>query len=334
MSQSVKPWVKGLNLKESDFQTWSYEVPPGMSVTDWALEHKKIPSNEYLAWAKDFYQLPVLQNEFTFSADALTALEPIKAMGIWNSQMVPIAQWDNVVFVACTEPKSEVQWSFPVQYVLASPSLLNKTWEALNGPSQTVPVNLSEVPPAPQNMTPPEEPSVIELPSSTNETKENLGNEVDAEDLARLRHTANCDDFDPSPVFKDLQQQFVTAQILVFEGERQLKTLLNENSWKPESDKAFEAFDISKPCIFRIVQKSGHPYHGPIAPNEINNKFFAYWGYQKLPEHVTLCPIKYEEGLAGMLLCIGNDESTSLKSLSYAEQAAERFKPIIEKKVA
>ena len=106
-------------------------------------------------------ELAVLKDEF-FKLPANTKLwDQLKSVANWSHEMLPVHEWDGVVFVACVEPNDEIKWSFPVQYVLASADNLNKHWENLNSAEPeavAAPVIVPDMTEAP------EVPEVLDIP--------------------------------------------------------------------------------------------------------------------------------------------------------------------------
>ena len=130
-------------------------------------------------------------------------------------------------------------------------------------------------------------------------------------------------------IFKELQEHFDAAMVLMFEGEM-LKPWVSDG-WQPSHQEALTPINVNEPCIFRIVKVSGQPFHGPISSNYINDQFFQNWGYSKNPDHVTITPIKYDHFIAGMVLAVGSGEkSSTMTALDKMEKVTEKLKPILE----
>ncbi|MCB0407670.1 MAG: hypothetical protein KDD34_05650, partial [Bdellovibrionales bacterium] len=128
---SKKPWVDPLNIKINDYENWLNQVEPHQSVTYWALIKGKLRAKNYLLWAREHYQLPVLKDSYFAENCNHQLWSQIQSVANWSPEMLPLEQWDGVVFIGCVEPPVDVKWSFPVSYVLASGRSLKKHWQVL-----------------------------------------------------------------------------------------------------------------------------------------------------------------------------------------------------------
>lgn len=132
------PWVDGLKVKPGDVDLWRIEAPPNEAFTFWCLERGKIRPNEYLHWACEHYQLPIVTDEYFNEHPNRKLWQMIQSVANWSPAMLPLEEWDGTIFIACVEPPSEVQWSFPVRYVLANPRQLKALWSELHGEETVV----------------------------------------------------------------------------------------------------------------------------------------------------------------------------------------------------
>lgn len=124
-------WLQAFNISESQFREWQSHATTRDEFTFWCLAHGKLDTQKYLDWAKNHYGLPVVNSAF-FKTKADSALwKKIESVANWSMAMLPIYEWDGVIFVACVEPHTDIQWSFPVRYVLASAEDLKIYWNAL-----------------------------------------------------------------------------------------------------------------------------------------------------------------------------------------------------------
>ncbi len=127
------PWADALKIKPQDYESWTVEAPKSEPFTFWCLERGKIRPADYFAWAKDFYSLPLLKEEFFKERPNRKLWKMIESVANWSPSMLPLAEWDGVIFIGCVEPPVDVQWSFQVQYVLASPRGLKTLWQEYRG---------------------------------------------------------------------------------------------------------------------------------------------------------------------------------------------------------
>jgi hypothetical protein len=95
-----------------------------------------IPSREYLEWAKETHQLPVLTDEF-FIAHAASSkfFQTYKSLHPWNSACLPVAEWDGVLLVACLEVPLDFPADRPAAFLLAAPALMAQTWHFYSQPA-------------------------------------------------------------------------------------------------------------------------------------------------------------------------------------------------------
>lgn len=146
--QVNKPWIKELNINQEHVSRWQQQLAPNESLTFWCLIHKKIDSKSYMAWARNHYELASISEEYFLQHQYdLSFWEQIKNVANWSESMLPIAQWDGIIFIGCVEPIKNQHWSFPVRYILTEADTLKKQWQNLNHISQ-------------ENKTPPEAESI------------------------------------------------------------------------------------------------------------------------------------------------------------------------------
>jgi hypothetical protein len=89
--------------------------------------------------------------------------------------------------------------------------------------------------------------------------------------------------------------------------------------------------DMSQPSVFKIVADSQFPYHGFIVPNETNEAFFKTWNQGKIPEHVTIWPLKGDHDLIGMILGISDRKKGAHVRLDTIEVIAEDVARLVNK---
>lgn len=435
-----KAWIKALQINPSDVKAWAEHLPSSMSLTFWCLLNDKIPTSSYLTWAREHYGLAVLKDGYFEQPVDKTLWQQIQTVANWSPQLLPLCEWDGIVFVGCVEPPQEVNWSFPVRYVLASAENLQSHWEALHqAETQTPPVEtiappppppteislepeahnpepqtsethspeesdvpeglqlgdfqassaaapegiqLSgfDLPPIPEDLSvsepPPETPETLDLqpeglslnletpapstpapvPVPAPETSESLSPEEDSlanhpvmKDSFSSRITEapsalapdgaviDTKGFVPNEIteaqdenqaiawgFKKLKDHFSRSMILLFEGEN-LKPWKWEKSWAPRSESNFQPFAVNKPGIFRIVQRTGLPYHGHVVPSDANKEFFLNWGYDSLPAHATVVPMTVNDHPIGVLLCVGEASANSQQALVFADRMSNKL---------
>jgi len=104
--------------------------PSAESLLLFCLQKKFIPVHEYLAWARESYQLPVLEDDFIQlhppKKEFFTKWHKAHA---WSPEFLPLAEWDGCLIVACLEaPALDARSPIPSVFVLASPTLLQSVW--------------------------------------------------------------------------------------------------------------------------------------------------------------------------------------------------------------
>ncbi|MEO0335089.1 MAG: hypothetical protein AAF202_01760 [Pseudomonadota bacterium] len=129
--KTAKPWVKALNVKFQEYETWTTQLSEGQSITFWALDHGKLRTQDYLYWAREHYKIPVIKDGYFRDNKTSSLYHEMKSVANWSEEMIPIAQWDNIIYIACVEPPEDVNWSFQVRYVLASARSLKTMWTKL-----------------------------------------------------------------------------------------------------------------------------------------------------------------------------------------------------------
>lgn len=413
MSQ-LKPWAKAFHIEEHQWEEWQNQVPTGESITQWCLENNKISAQDYLGWAQEYYQLPLLKDEFLARPVSHQFWSTIHSVANWSSSMVPLQQWDGVIFIACTEPDLSVKWSFPVQYVLASPEALNRYWNQLHQSeshqekrqempevSQEEPSDLEDIPegfhleeksPSPEalgdlanlmpegfsiNPSTPQEvetsdPQIESIESDAPEGLQALSEQTSsltnpprqviipskpptpppqqptpAAPEAQAEHpspeappappTAQPTPSKPAPTLEKsppkgphskllqrLQEYFDQSMILKLEKNHLIPWEVDENWNLPPNWRQLQV-ELSEPSVFRIVQRTQLPYHGPVTNSPVNQWFFQQFGQNTLPEHITACPIKGTKGLSmGLILCVGGQKANNPKVLNLVENVTSQ----------
>lgn len=179
----TKPWAPALQIASADYAKWIREAPQDSNFTFWCLNKGKISQNAYLAWAREYYGLASLQEEYFSQSPNSHLWEKLASIAHWSEWMIPVAEWDGVIFIACTEPLPHIEWNFPIQYLLAPASGLQHIWKQLHQSPTSLLSDLPVVsedifPELPDELAPPPEPAGLHLktsiPSEKTAPKENL----------------------------------------------------------------------------------------------------------------------------------------------------------------
>ncbi len=151
MNSSYKEWVKALNINPIQVEEWLQQLPRGDSLTFWALEKGKLQVSTYLMWAQEHYGLALLKPDFFQNEHPNRKLwQQIQGVANWSPSLLPLAEWDGVIFVGCVEPPEDIQWSFPVSYLLASHRDLKQLWQDY----QVQEKSFNDLPPPPTEQKP------------------------------------------------------------------------------------------------------------------------------------------------------------------------------------
>lgn len=129
---SIKPWAKSLGIPPQQLALWQRESPDLNHFTFWCLEKGYLPTKAYLEWAKEYYGLAILSDDFVHENISTEFWNSVKSVSNWSKEFQPICEWDGVIFIACVEPRTDIEWSFPVKYVLASPKFLSRYWKKMH----------------------------------------------------------------------------------------------------------------------------------------------------------------------------------------------------------
>lgn len=126
------PWAEPLQISLKAIEEWKAIAPKSASLTFWCLETGRISIDSYMEWARNYYELIEVTPEYFELTLNQRFWKQIKTVANWSPALLPLEQWDGVLFVGCVEPDPEVQWSFPVRYILCDPRFLNRRWTELN----------------------------------------------------------------------------------------------------------------------------------------------------------------------------------------------------------
>ena len=125
------PWLQSLKISDQDIQSWQ-DKNSRKSLTFWALRNKSIDQKAYFNWAIDHYQIPFLQGIF-FEQNLMTKTQwkEIKDLYDWTEEILPVAFWNDTIFIGCVEPpKREIKLlEFETRYVLTSYQSLRVRWK-------------------------------------------------------------------------------------------------------------------------------------------------------------------------------------------------------------
>ncbi len=130
MSNSI-PWAQALNISDQQVQQWKNETPSETPLIYWCLLQGYVPSEGYFKWAKEYYGIAEVNDSFFHTPQIQNTYKQLAQKVEFNDSVLPLSIWENVVFIACTEPIQTHNYPFEVKYVFAKPELIKSTWEAL-----------------------------------------------------------------------------------------------------------------------------------------------------------------------------------------------------------
>ena len=289
-------WQKAFHFSQEQLRQFEQQKPPDVTTLMWLLEMGKIKEQEYLAWAKKEYNLPVLKDDY-FQKSKVNFNWLQKHYHFFKSAeaMAPLTQLKGKTYVACLEPLENPPWDFETQWVLCSYSslktymlFLKKSLKPKDGPKKECPEM---------------EPYIL-----SDEKKKLSKSEILMRD-----------------VFKSLHEKFAQVLFLDFNKNKMLRCLRCDDNWSVENfSEAMKPINLKAPSIFQILNKTSRPFHGPVSPSEENHRFFKAWGYDgELPEHVTAVPVfsdVHMEKVLGFLLCTGSSQCFDTNHLIFVKK--------------
>lgn len=130
--------MKNLSWKER------FNIPSDSehSVAD-VLRAGLINEEEYLEWAAETYELPILDATFFKSVSEARLLSEYSS-DRWTNSFFPVALWDQTLYIACLEPQ-DVDIDIPCHFILSSLKPMELTWEimAKTFVEKTMPIDTS-----------------------------------------------------------------------------------------------------------------------------------------------------------------------------------------------
>lgn len=328
MLMTSKPWALALHVPQSTYNSWAKQCPKDESVLLWSLSTNQISSDDYFLWAREHYGLAHLNSEFFERAADKSLWQKIKTAINWSAEMIPVLEWDGVIFIACIEPQPEISWSFPVQFVLANANDLKKYWNELHNDLH----NELHIAAAPIHFDPPEgmgaintvatpeennPPEGIEAPvglSVPGDFKLNLNLTVPEglnppegaiTSVIQIKQASNIPDglnINPSVHAMDPQSNYVNflykaendfqGGMILSVADEQLKAIAWNSKFKPINAKAEAFWSLNQPSAFRVAYRTKLPYLGHVVDTPINREFFNSWGMEHLPERILVQPVK------------------------------------------
>jgi len=286
----MKEWQKVFDISHQKYQEWKKHCSEE-SVLTWALKNKKIDVTQYLKWAKDHFRIPLLNDSF-FKVNTIQfrLWKSIKELEQWHEFFLPIHEWKGIVFAGCLEPPKITNKS--VTPILVSPEKLTECWDKI----QTFPV--SEFTRSSSHQS-----RIIRLYHSIKSHKSNKKRKPQKNKETKLNRitkfgTAIFSTFSSSSsqtsikdkcanILEQADQIFFGSIIFSYNKKEQFTPIV----WSSSLNGPAKPTDTDIPSIFKIIKDSHQLYHGFIIKNKIHDQFFNDWGFDSLPQQVTLIPI-------------------------------------------
>ena len=363
----VSSWEKQFPIPEAEKKKWK-EAKTAESLLSYGLHHKIIPREEYFDWAVENYQMPLLKPDF-FQNHAIlnqNQWKTIKNLKAWNSQMVPVWFWDNIVYVGCLEP-SERQFPFPHRFVLATDLCLKMAWNSLQERTeitQSLSVEKAKLysskPNEVKNLEnkPLKEP-VLQSAKTTKQsappTQKQDKIKEKTQTSKKVIHMKNYKNMDQTMVFKtktdtsihlkdkntpyiklcEKMKPWFVGTVIFKKEETKLVPL--ESSGRILLDKDFSV-NLKDNSFFSIINKN-FPYHGPVIGTKTNKEIFKNMKWEDvLPKHISAIPLTTQKGESLVFFGVGKQKINMSEIESITENVEEFFKketePVHLKKIA
>ena len=312
---------------------------------------------------RDMMQIPVLSAKFLIQKKPDAGFfSKWSAQHPWHSTLIPVYEWKQVLFVACSGSPEVVEITDrQVMFVHLDSASMKKLWDEFQASAsasldfksrssfqeeivlQDTPPVSAEFPESIDDLLDLDHPetskskaapstAVFNKPEpkySVPELESSIKAGISAPEnfeITRLSVKA----LKSAPV--ENLEAWVEAVFQQMSGSFQKSMILLKQGdqlrpWKWDArfegeDSDSSSYSLINPSAFRIVLRSQKPFHGPVVNNEIMKKFFAQWNHNEVPEHLTIAPLVVNEHVIGMVMGIG-DQSANVKSaLNLSEKMA------------
>ena len=344
--QTDMEWQTAFNIHPDrlhELEEWCSKDPKRcqQSLLYWALEQKLLSIQDYLIWAKQKHQMPLIKENFFLEQDPnLKLLEHIKygeKQLPWSMELLPLFHWKDCLFIACIEKPSE-EWKlvfekegFHVQFVLGSIHGMKAWHQKLFSQAKVSPLTSTA---STTNTT--MSTSATMSTSTAMSTRASAIPKVSADEAKDGLYMApEYSSSEVKKVFVELEKNFEGCMLLRFKENELCLVPWQWNSYcqhkRGEQKREKEKIDLRERSIFRIVHRSQQPYHGYVVMSSINQQFFDCWNEGGMPQHITICPIlinrKTHADLVGMLLGFNNKHNVrdSEKCLLLVQKRAKNI---------
>lgn len=106
----------------------------------WCVQQGHFTEEAYTKWQSQAFEIPVIRRTFFDVPADLVFWERVKELHPWSATCVPLAEWDDVLLVAITNPEIHLELSKRHRLVLATPTSLREYFERVDQDSVSNPV--------------------------------------------------------------------------------------------------------------------------------------------------------------------------------------------------
>jgi hypothetical protein len=120
--------------------------PLEISLLLFCLRAHALSSQEYLEWAREALELPVLNENFFLTNPPHPDLyKKWQTTFNWGPECLPIAEWDGSVIIACLQKPETYSSTYPTIFVLTSHENLAKTWGTYQSAKEVKEIDFSDM---------------------------------------------------------------------------------------------------------------------------------------------------------------------------------------------
>lgn len=129
---TVPNWAQAFGISESEIAELKNQLDGNDDPLRWILANGYIPSDDYIKWAMDTYELPSVRDEYFGVPVDPVFWEAVKQEFPWSPAFFPLAEWQGVMLIGCLEPP---QFHFPLRtphrFVIAAAHALEHRFREL-----------------------------------------------------------------------------------------------------------------------------------------------------------------------------------------------------------
>lgn len=276
--------------------------------------------------------LPVLDSRF-FSEQPPGAnfFQKWKEKGPWNSQLVPLYEWNNLLFIGVDSSEHRLTFDFPHVLVQANAADLNQLWNSYQNQPQAFPADETLL----QDEAPPifteESPLATEAPEGLDfQASPPSFSDIPQPSFPPMpppptTHLQQQEDEWSIPIFDKLNSHFPYSILFLASGNQAMP-------WKWSSSLTTtqpQTIDMTQPSPFYVVHRTLQSFHGPIAKSDVILNLCQNWNIKNEPQHIILSPILTENKLFGIVAVLGDSDLNQPSNLSLCESIAQEISHVI-----